>query len=166
MTISEKTVDDVVVLVNESALPPCLHGWHRNDMKFSSGGPFVKYDDWLRRRIEDMAYALTGFDDISPRSLLAALEVNAFGVPLATELAKGARRDGFRSDINCYVEDAMVNASVWIGGRGALDAAHRADMIAEAFRKDGWAPDVFVDEEDAGDVTVNAVMSFADYFAR
>ena len=143
-------------------LKAALKAWHKVDRAKGFGNP--NFEDWLRIRIEDMEKGIHDDNLLSPANLVKALEVCAIGDPLALKFATAAaKKGGFQTDTNCYLEEGMVNASVWVK-HIVLDAVKtKAEEIAEKFREKGYAVDVCVNEEDASEITVNGTIDFDKY---
>ena len=125
--------------------------------------PEVKdFVEWVERRLDYLAGHM-GECRITVDSLVTALKVQAVGDVNALALAEEAKREGWETDTNCYVEEGVVWASVWLSGKDAKATEKRADAMAAKFRDLGYATDVWVDEEDDKDVTVNACLDFPLY---
>lgn len=118
------------------------------------------FDEWLNRMIDHLC-DMCKTDD--PYQIRAGLWVNAVHVDLAHSLAESASASGFESDTNCYVEDGMVYASVWIRG-DAHSVLEQAKKIEGSFSVNGYATDVFADPEDEREVTVNASVDWDAYY--
>ena len=97
--------------------------------------------------------------------IVEALCVNAIGDPVAIHEGSKLADAGFQTDTNCYVEDAVVYSSLWLVGPSADNAYDMAKAIAETFKSHGYATDIYVDEEDDTQVTVNASVDF-DFFYK
>ena len=125
--------------------------------------PEVKdFVEWVERRLDYLAGHM-GECRITVDSLVTALKVQAVGDVNALALAEEAKREGWKTDTNCYVEEGVVWASVWLSGKDAKATEKRADAMAAKFRDLGYATDVWIDEEDDKDVTVNACLDFPLY---
>ena len=96
---------------------------------------------------------------------VAALRVQSMGDPLALKCARQLEKKGVQTDIDCYVEEGMVYASVWLKHRVIDHVNKLAEEVAGKFREKGYSVDVWTDEEDSSEVTVNAVIDF-DKFAE
>lgn len=163
MNTNLKTIVNTMVAVRRTrTLRAALKEWFAH--KGSCPDPeILNFEDWVGRRIEDMADAIHDDALVNVANLLAALKVQAIGDSNAIRFAAKAARDGFCSDTNCYVEEGVVYADVWIRHKQAICAKERAEKIAEEFRQMGYATDIWVDEEDEHDVTVNACLDFPLY---
>lgn len=125
--------------------------------------PEVKdFVEWVERRLDYLAGHM-GECRITVDSLVTALKVQAVGDVNALALAEEAKREGWKTDTNCYLEEGVVWASVWLSGKDAKATEKRADAMAAKFRDLGYATDVWIDEEDDKDVTVNACLDFPLY---
>ena len=126
--------------------------------------PEVKdFVEWVERRIDYLAGHM-GNCRKTVDSLLTALRVQAVGDPYAVYLAECAEDSGFKTDINCYVEEGRVWSSVWLSGEDAKKTENMADNIAKSIRLLGYDADIWIDEEDEHEVTVNASIDFAAYY--
>jgi len=119
------------------------------------------FEEWVEKRCDDMAGCIKDSD--SPVCIVKALRVNALGDELAMHTAMVAQSGGFNTDINCYVEDNIVYSSVWVSGKTAEQNKAQAEAIAKIFRNAGYSAEVWVDEENDTDVTVNAQLDFPLY---
>lgn len=119
------------------------------------------FEEWVEKRCDDMAGCIE--DSNSPMCIAKALRVNALGDELAMYTAMVAQSEGFNTDINCYVEDNIVYANVWVSGKTAEQNKAQAEAIAKIFRNAGYSAEVWVDEVDDTDVTVNAQIDFPLY---
>ena len=99
-------------------------------------------------------------DSDSHMSIAKALKVNAVGDELALFMANTAQADGFNTDVNSYVEENVVFSSVWVSGKTAAQNKMQAEEIAKMFNKAGYSAEVWVDDVDDTDVTVNAQIDF------
>lgn len=125
--------------------------------------PEVKdFVEWVERRLDYLAGHM-GKCRITVDSLVTALKVQAVGDVNALALADKAKSEGWKTDTNCYLEEGVVWASVWLSGKEPKETEKRADEIAAEFRKLGYTTDIWVDEEDEGDITVNAAIDFKLY---
>lgn len=120
------------------------------------------FNDWLKVRLDDMAGAIHNPNFVSPAYIAKALAVNAVGDPLALKLADKASKGEFRTDVNCYVEEGVVFSNVLITGEPKA-TEKKADEIAQKFRDKGYSAEVWIDEEDDTEVSVNAQIDFDVY---
>ena len=142
-------------------LREALKNWFKK--KGACPDPEVKdFVEWVERRLDYLAGHM-GKCRITVDSLVTALKVQAIGDANALALEEKANRDGWLTDVNCYLEEGVVWASVWLSGKEPKETEKRADGIAAEFRKLGYTTDIWVDEEDEGDITVNAAIDFKLY---
>lgn len=145
----------------DEKLAKALKQWFHHKGQLSPNERYLSFSEWVYGMCEYMAGCIG--EDETVEHLVEALRVNAIGVPLAGNLSLVANVDGFVTDTNCYVEDNIVYAGVWISNKTAEENKKRADEMAEVFRKNGYAVDVWVDEVDDTEVTVNAQIDFPVY---
>ena len=131
--------------------------------------PFPEETSFLRwvERLAD--YVAGQFHDeglVTVPNIVEGLRVQAIGDRLAIRLAKSAARAGYETDINCYIEDGVVFANVWIASDSFEKSEKRADKIAAEFRKAGYSAELWVDEEDDRACTVNAQIDFKLYVKK
>ena len=120
----------------------------------------TNFGEWVERQISYLARTIKNRRLATADNLVKALAVNAIGDPLALRCAKeAAEKGGFKTDTNCYVEDGLVNSSVWVKNM----AKERVEDMADKFREKGYEVDVWVDEEDETEITVNATIGFGKY---
>ena len=123
------------------------------------------FNEWVEKQCNYIAKNIGSADAFpTPKQIVVALKVNAVGDELALYLEKEIAKKGFPSDINCYVEEGIVYASIWLKGGRFVSATKESAKVAAAFRKAGYAAEVWVDEEDDREVTVNAQLDFPLYF--
>ena len=72
-------------------------------------------------------------------------------------------RKNVQTDTNCYVEEGMVYASVWIKHMIVDYANELAEEVAGKFREKGYYVELWHDMEDSSEVTVNAVIDFEKF---
>lgn len=146
----------------DKELVKALKKWHKHDSKLSAAAEGQKFEDWLKGMLVFMAGNVG--DKATPVKVVEALRVNAMGDPLARFVSRNAIHDGFKSDINCYVEEGMVYSNVWLKGKTAAEAKERADRLAKVLPKAGYSVEVWIDPEDDAEVTVSASLGFSEYF--
>lgn len=163
--ICQETLREAFNLTLETkSLVDSLAEWWR----YKGNLPFDEADlcffDWICHKIDDMAHCLGArAEDPPPMEIVEALCVNAIGDPVATNEGVKSADAGFKTDTDCYVEDAVVYSSLWLGGVTADQTYNRAKSVAETFKSYGYATDIYVDEEDDTEVIVNASVDF-DFF--
>lgn len=165
MDVPYKTVREAVEIIHDDDKLFCsLAEWFRNKGELAPNERDMTFWAWVYNRLYKMAGCIGKEpSEIKVTELVEALRVNSMGVALATECANVALNDGFKSHICCYVENGMVYASVYIGGKTSKEDEKRAIEIAAEFSEKGYATDVCIDEEDETDVTMNASIDFQTY---
>ena len=141
-------------------LRKALEGWFNR--KGACPNPEITdFGKWVENLADILGGAIHDDKQVTVDNLVTALKVQAVGDETAIRLARDAEKDGWDSDTNCYVEEGVVYASVWLGGKDDAKATEKkAAEIGEEFRKMGYAVDVWIDEEDDKEVTVNACIDF------
>ena len=143
-----------------------LAEWFRHKGELALNEQNLTFWRWVEVRLDDLAWQI-GKDKLPSEckaaDLVEALRVNAMGVALAKECEAGAEKKGFKSDINCYVEDGMVYVSVYVGGKTSEEGWKEAEAIAAKFIEKGYATDVYHDDEDETEVFMAAVIDFPIY---
>ena len=165
MNASQQTIDHALWLVAcDAAFMTMLHEWYVRDLGIPGTGR-PPFNGWIREKLDSIAGNLHALnaraEDISD-----ALRINATGDVLAVAESIDAKEHGFKSDVNCYVEEGVVFSSVWIRGFDVKATIDRAEDVARRFRSVGYCAEVYVDEEDAHEVTVNAQIDFTLYKER
>ena len=165
--ISQKNFREAFNLTLETnALVDSLAEWWRRKGNLSSDEACLCFFDWMCKKIDDISYCLGARTEDPPAmEIVEALCVNAIGDPVAIHEGSKLADAGFQTDTNCYVEDAVVYSSLWLVGPSADNAYDMAKAIAETFKSHGYATDIYVDEEDDTQVTVNASVDF-DFFYK
>lgn len=165
MNISKDTaVKARKLALKDKVLRIALEDWF--SMKGSCPDPEItNFNEWVEKQCNDIAKNISrAAAFLTPEQIVVALKVNAVGDELALYLEKGIAKKGFNSDINCYVEEGIVYASIWLKGGRFVSTTKESAKVAAAFRKAGYAAEVWVDEEDDREVTVNAQLDFPLYF--
>ena len=165
--LCDDTLDNTLNLIFSSKLlTNSLADWWRHKGKLPSEEAGLGFIDWICKKIDDADDCLSAHvGEAPPGELVEVLRVNAVGDPIALETIDDSKEEGFKSDVDCYVEDGVVYSSVWLAGLSADEAYDRAKTIAKTFRSHGYATDIYVDEEDDTEVTVNASVDF-DFFYK
>ena len=159
MNTSKTMIDEAAAEVyTESPLMEALKEWHGRVSEQNEG--VGKFTDWLETQLNYMAGCI---HEVTPDNIKTALTVNAMGVPLAVERCDMAKKKGFESDINCYVEDDIVYANVWLKGDNPVDVEKEAAWIAETFNRVGYSAEVWKSEDSENEYTVNAQIDFNLY---
>ena len=163
MNTNMNTVKETAKRAMRSAtLSKALREWFNR--KGACPDPEVKeFREWVERRADQLAADIRDDKIVNADNLFIALQVQAIGDSNAIRFAAEAARDGFNADTNCYVEEGMVHANVWLEHKLAACAKARAEKVAEEFRKMGYSSEVWVDELDDTNVTVYACLDFPLY---
>lgn len=121
------------------------------------------FSDWVDKML-DMMRGEIGNDRLATAdNLAAALRVQSMGDPLALKCASQLEKKNIQTDIDCYVEEGKVFASVWIKHMVLDYVNEKAEEVAGKFREKGYSVDLWTDEEDASEITVNACIAFDKY---
>ena len=147
-------------VLGDDALKEELHRRHSKDKKKIGGEP--DFNRWLADTIRFME-SVCGSSN--PSDVSAALKFVAMGDDAAKAAAASAKRNGFESGINCYVENGKVNSNVWLKGKTAESVRKEGDRIAATFRKAGYFAEVWVDDRDDTEVLVTSEKDFKQYLA-
>lgn len=124
------------------------------------------FKEWVERLADRLAGWIKDDKLVTVENLVTALKVQAIGDANALRLAKKATRAGYETDTNCYIEEGVVFANVWIASDSFEKTEKRADGIAAEFRKAGYSAELWVDEEDNRACTVNAQIDFKLYVKK
>ena len=160
---SKKMVRDARAKALKSApLRKELKDWF--DRKGSCPNPEITdFKEWVENLADSLAGAIHEDKHVTVENLVTALKVEAIGDVNAIRFSNRAAKEGWQTDINCYLEEGVVHADVWLHGNDPKATEKKADAIAAEFRKLGYAAEVWVDEEDEHDVIVNACLDFPLY---
>ena len=164
MNASQKTINAVKARAMMSTpLRKELKDWfaHKGTCPYPE---ITDFNKWVEKEIDFLALMLADDKIVNEDNLLVALWVEVVGDKNAMVFSKQADKEGWKTDICCYVEDGKVFSSICLFGKEDSKATEKkADAIAEKFRKLGYSASVWVDEEDEHDVTVNACLEFPLY---
>ena len=169
MTVNQETIRDSIKLaLQDPALDTALHDWwgHQGTMPTALRGK--RFSVWLINLLNDLSMSI---DEVfhgeqTAENIVDVLRINAIGDPLALRLAAEAEYDGVGTDTNSYVEDGCVDVYVYPRHEDSEKAKARAAKICTAFTESGYSAEVWVDEEDDHDVTVNAQLDFKSFLAQ
>lgn len=163
--IGKETLRKALNLVFTSKLlTDSLADWWRHKGKLPPNEADMGFCDWVCNKIDKISDCIGARAEDPPvNEIVEALRVNAIGDPMALNTIDPSKEEGFKTDTNCYVEDCIVYSSVWLTGLGADEVYDRAKAIAKEFEAQGYATDIYVDEEDDTEVTVNASIDFPVY---
>ena len=163
MNVSNEAISRAMVLViSDPALMASLHEWYmryRHCIQVRDG---LSFGRWIRERLDDMARNLN-YPYVIPEDMFEALRVNSAGDAMAVAESIAAKEHGFNSDVNCYVEEGVVFSSLWLRGFDVKATIDRAEDAEKRFRSVGYGAELYVDEQDAHEVTVNAQIDFYRY---
>ena len=169
MTVNQETISYALKLARQDHyLDMALHDWwiHQGTLPTSlRGKPFII---WL---IDLMNELSTTIDDVfhgehTAENIVDVLRIHAIGDPLAIRLAAESEKDGFITDTNCCVEEGCVYANVYLHHEDPKKAKARAEQVCAEFTAAGYSAEVWVDEVDDNDVTVNAQLDFKSFLAQ
>ena len=159
------TINDIKragkIALADKTLAKSLKEWFGLKGNLPTSERELKFDEWVDKQFEGMAGCIGENETVE--HLVEALRVNAMGDTIAVTTAKNAKASGFVTDTNCYVEDNIVYAGVWVTGKKAEENKKEAEAIAAVFRKAGYSAELWVDEVNDTEVTVNARIDFPLY---
>lgn len=163
---SKKMVQDARAKAMKSGmLRKELKGWF--DRKGSCPNPEITdFKEWVENLADSLAGAIHEDKLVTVENLVTALKVEAMGDVNAIRFSNRAAKEGWQTDINCYIEEGVVFANVYLSGEDADATRKRAEQMAEDFRKSGYSAEVWVDEEDDRACTVNAQIDFNLYVKK
>jgi len=168
MIVNEETILQAKkIALNEDVFNKELHEWHTLKGQVKLALQQKNFDDWLYAMLCESSTYIDGVysGEQTAEQIAVALRVDTIGDPLAIKLSESAKKSGFETDLNCYVEDGQVEANVWISGKDPQKTKEQADEICAKFVSEGYSAEVWIDEEDEHDVTVNAVIDFKSYLS-
>lgn len=150
-------------VMRSKPLRESLNDWfnHKGSCPFNDTPLF---SDWVDKML-DMMRGEIGNDRIATAdNLAAALRVQSMGDPLALKCASQLEKKNVQTDIDCYVEEGKVYASVWIKNMVVDYVNELADKVLSTFRNNGYLASICRDDEDSSEVTVCAVKDVAKFF--
>lgn len=149
--------DAAKAAIARAALCVALEDWHEAETE--RGVTKEDFDTWLRKVIDGLAANYK--DGVEPTThwMVNALKVQVGMIPSVKSVMERDRKSFglLDADLNSYVEEDMVCAAVWYKGANAERAAENTKKTLET---NGWAADVFKDEECEDEFTVNASRAF------
>lgn len=153
--------------LSDRDLESALRRWHQWPDSLPTDWQGEPFHDWLDSLICHVATQIWATCDSArpipdEKDVLDALRLQAIGDPFALDEAKTARKS-FETDVNCYVEEGVVFSNIWLKGTDEKAVEAEADRIAQKMNAAGYSAEVWVDEEDAREATVNAQMDFPLY---
>lgn len=162
--ISKETVDNAKIrILADEDLTKSLKEFHRRKGNLPTadrGKTFVKWLDGMIQHIADMIPA-----PATPDRIYEGMKVQSIGdaVALKVEDLLVSKKGVRQTDTNCYVEEGGIHSAIWINGEDAVAANNWAEFASGYLTAKGYAVDLWVDEEDASEVTVNASIDFDIY---
>lgn len=125
------------------------------------------FSEWMDKRSAEAAEQIEWGrrKPVTAEDIVRALRVNAEGDSLTLFLASAIAKDGYNTDVNCYVEEGVVYVNLWIGGKAGFQNKERAEHVVKLYRKRGFAADIFLDDEDGG-CTACGWVKFSRYMGR
>ena len=150
-------------VMRSKPLRESLKDWfnHKGNCPFNDTPLF---STWVDKMLE-MIRGEIGNDRLATAdNLAAALRVQSMGDPIALKCARQLEKKNVQTDIDCYVEEGKVYASVWIKHIVVDYVTEMADEILWKFRNAGYLASINMDEEDSSEVTVCAVIDVAKFF--
>ena len=140
-----------------------LKDWfnHKGKCPFNDTPLFSRWGD---KMLEMMRGEIGNDRLVTADNLAAALRVQSMGDPIALKCARQLEKKNVQTDINCYVEEGKVYASVWIKHMVVDYVNELADKVRSTFRNKGYLASICVDDEDSSEVTVCAVMDVEKFF--
>ena len=150
-------------VMKSKPLRESLKDWfdHKGKCPFNDTPLFSK---WVDKMLEMMRGEIGNDSLVTADNLAAALRVQSMGDPIALKCARQLEKKNVQTDIDCYVEDGMVYASVWIKHMVISYVNELAEECVAKFRNAGYLASFYIDEEDSSEVTVCAVMDVAKFF--
>ena len=122
------------------------------------------FGDWLDLMLDMMRGEIGNSRLATADNLFAALRVQSMGDPLALKCAAALDKKHIQNDIDCYVEEGKVYASVWLKHMVVDYVKELAEVVAAKFRDGGYSVDWFYNDEDSSEATVCAVKDVAKFF--
>ena len=149
-------------VMRSKPLRESLKDWfnHKGSCPFNDT-PLFSY--WVEKMLDMMMEEIRDERLVTAENLAAALRVQSMGDPLALKCAGMLEKKKVQTDTNCYVEEGMVYASVWIKHMVVDYANELAEEVAGKFREKGYSVELWHDMEDSSEVTVNAVIDFEKF---
>lgn len=169
MTVNQETIRAAIKLARkDQALDTALHDWWRHQGMLPTALRGKPFGVWLIKLLNDLSTTIDGIfhGEQTAENIVDVLHIHAIGDPLALRLSAEAEHDGFITDTNSYVEDGCVDANVYLHHADPQNAKARAEQVCSAFTAAGYSAEVWVDEVDANDVTVNAQIDFKSFIAQ
>ena len=122
-----------------------------------------QFGDWVDLMLDMMRVEIDNSRLETAENLFKALKVQSMGDPIALKCARELDKKKVQNDIDCYVEEGKVYASVWIKHMVVSYANELAEEVAAKFRENGYSADLWHDMEDSSEVTVCASIDFDKY---
>lgn len=169
MTVNQETIRAALKRARQDpALDTALHDWWRHQGTLPTALRGKPFGVWLIDLLNELSTTIDSVfhGEQTAENIVDVLRIHAIGDPLALRLAAEAEPEGFITDTNSYVEDGCVDANVYLHHADPKKAKARAEQVCAAFTAAGYSAEVWVDEVDANDVTVNAQLDFKSFLAQ
>lgn len=169
MTVNQETISAAIKLARQdTSLYTALHDWWRHHGTLPTALSGKPFGVWLIDLLNELSTTIDGVfhGEQTAENIVDVLRIHAIGDPLAIRLAAESEQDGFGTDTNCYVEDGCVDANVYLHHDDPEKAKARATQVCTAFTAAGYSAEVWVNEEDDHDVTVNAQLDFKSFLSQ
>lgn len=152
----------------EPALDMSLHDWWQHQGTLPTALRGKPFGAWLVDLMNELSKTIDEAFHVeqTAENIVDVLRIHAIGDPLAIRLAADAEHDGFGTDTNCCVENGCIDANVYLHHEDPEKTKARASQVCAAFTEAGYSAEVWVDEEDDHDVTVNAQLDFKSFIAQ
>ena len=161
---SKKIVSDAKAKVMRSkTLRESLKDWfnHKGKCPFNE---VERFGDWVDLMLDMMRVEIGNSRLETAENLFEALKVQSMGDPIALKCVRYLNKKKVQNDIDCYVEEGKVYASVWIKHKVVDYVNELADKVHGMFRDKGYLTSIWIDDEDSSEATVCAVMDVAKFF--
>lgn len=122
------------------------------------------FSDWVDKMLEMMREEIGNIRLETAENLFEALKVQSMGDPIALKCVRYLNKKKVQNDIDCYVEEGKVYASVWIKHKVVDYVNELADKVRGMFRNKGYLASICIDDEDSSETTVCAVIDVAKFF--
>lgn len=162
IAISNMTMDAAEALVTaDDETNAALREWFNGTSETSRAKEDLDFGTWLDGIILFVAQNVTTDErEPAPEEIARAVKVQACGVPAVKRIAEAHAKGGTQTDTKFYVEEGIVNASVWVCGGNAHD---HADEVAKECRALGFEVETL--KEGGAEATVMCMKPFAEYAA-
>ena len=151
-----------IIFANEDLKKSLEYMFEEKNKKLPEGWG-SDFDNWLDFMVRDVAENIP--EPVTPERIFTAMQIQAIGEHFAIVAADTLieKPNIHRVEINCYVADGVVNSSVRIEGESHEDVLNCSEWVKELFHKNGYDAELFEDEEEQNEITVNARIDFDIY---